>query len=229
MFEREKLGTPALPVKVMRNLLNGGLQSGPAGRMLIPGERGMTKSAGGCLVNGLDIVFAVIIGLAIFRGLLRGMIQEISSLLALGVGLVLAGRYAHECTPYMQQMVGNPHVSAGLSYVGLFLASFIGVVLLGALVRKLMHAIFLGWADRMIGALLGLAKGVVLSCLILFALTFVLSPRSPLVAESKMAPYLNQVTQKMIVLVPQGLKQSFADKSRELQSIWKGNHAYPKT
>jgi hypothetical protein len=44
-----------------------------------------------------------------------------------------------------------------------------------------------------------------------------------------MAPYLNQVTQKLIVLVPEGLKQSFADKSRELQSIWKGNQAHPKT
>lgn len=180
-------------------------------------------------MNGLDIVFAVIISLALFRGLLRGMIQEISSLLALGVGLVLAGRYAQECTSYVQQVVGNPHVSAGLSYVGLFLSSFIGVVLFGALVRKLIHAIFLGWADQMIGALLGVAKGVVLCCLLLFALTFVLSPRSSLVAESKMAPYLNQVTQKLIVLVPEGLKQSFADKSRELQSIWKGNQAHPKT
>jgi membrane protein required for colicin V production len=77
--------------------------------------------------------------------------------------------------------------------------------------------------------LLGLAKGVVLCCLILFVLTFALSPRSSLVAESRLAPYLNQVTQKMVVIIPEGLKQSFADKSRELQNIWKSNHAYPQT
>jgi membrane protein required for colicin V production len=197
--------------------------------MLGPADRELKRIAGGSPVNGLDIVFAFIISIALLRGLWRGMIREISSLLALGVGLVLAGRYAHDCTPYVLQIVGNQQVSAGLSYVGLFLASFVGVVLLGSLVRKFMHAVFLGWADQMVGALLGLAKGVVLCCLILFVLTFALSPRSSLVAESRLAPYLNQVTQKMVVIIPEGLKQSFADKSRELQNIWKSNHAYPQT
>ncbi|MDZ7758722.1 MAG: CvpA family protein [Desulfovermiculus sp.] len=171
-------------------------------------------------MNGLDIVFALIIGLTLLRGLWRGAVQEVSSLVALIAGFVLAGRYASEAAAFVQQGVNNPQIAAGLGYLGLFFAVYLCVVLLGILLRKFLHAVLLGWVDRLGGGFLGLAKGLLISCLLLFILTIFISPRSGWVADSRLSPYLNVLTQKMIVLIPDGLKESFADKSRALHRIW---------
>ena len=171
-------------------------------------------------MNGLDIVFALIIGLTLLRGLWRGAIREVSSLVALVAGFVLAGRFSTEAADLVQKGVNNPQIAAGLGYLGLFFAVYICVVLLGLLVHKVLHAVLLGWVDRLGGGCLGLAKGLLISCLLLFVLTLVVSPRSGWVADSRLSPYLNLLTQKMIVLIPDGLKQSFADKSRDLHTIW---------
>lgn len=172
-------------------------------------------------MNGLDILFSLIIGLALLRGLFRGVVREVSSLAALAAGFVLAGRYAQDIAGSVQKLVSNAQLASGLSYVGVFLATFIAVVFLGALVRKTLHAVFLGWADRIGGGFFGLAKGLVISCLLLFVLTLFISPGSALVSESRLSPYLNHLTQKMVVLIPADLKETFARKSRELQKIWR--------
>jgi membrane protein required for colicin V production len=116
--------------------------------------------------------------------------------------------------------VDNPQVAAGLSYVGVFLAAFVAVIILARAVRKFMHAVLLGWLDRLGGGALGMAKGLLISCLMLFILTIVVSPRSVWIAESRMAPHLNLLTQKMVLFIPEGLKQTFADKSRTLHRLW---------
>jgi membrane protein required for colicin V production len=171
-------------------------------------------------VNGLDVVFGVVVGLALLRGIWRGLIREVSSLLALGAGLFVVGRYGHEVALSLRQIVDNPQVAAGLSYVGVFLAAFVAVIILAGVVRKFMHAVLLGWLDRLGGGVLGTAKGLLISCLLLFVLTLVVPPRSAWIAESRLAPYLNLVTQKMVMFIPEGLKQSFADKSRTLHRLW---------
>ncbi|MFP4257360.1 MAG: CvpA family protein [Desulfovermiculus sp.] len=174
-------------------------------------------------MNWLDIVFALIIGLALLRGLWRGVIREVSSLIALAAGFIAAGRYAVPVSGSVQQVVGNPQVAAGLSYVGVFLAVFVCVVVMGALVRKVLHAVLLGWADRLGGGVFGFAKGVLISCLVLFVLTLFVPPHSAWIAESRFSPHLNYLTQKMVILVPDELKESFADKSRELHQAWEQN------
>ncbi len=179
--------------------------------------------SGGMGVNWLDIVFALIIGLALLRGLWRGVIREVSSLIALAAGFIAAGRYAVPVSGSVQQVVGNPQVAVGLSYVGVFLAVFVCVVVMGALVRKVLHAVLLGWADRLGGGVFGLAKGVLISCLVLFVLTLFVPPHSAWIAESRLSPHLNYLTQKVIILVPDELKESFADKSRELHQAWEQN------
>jgi membrane protein required for colicin V production len=100
------------------------------------------------------------------------------------------------------------------------------VVVLGALARKVLHAVFLGWFDRLGGGVFGLAKGVLISCLVLFVLTLFVSPHSTWIAESRLSPHLNHLTQKVIILVPSGLKESFKDKSRELHQAWEQSRLY---
>lgn len=179
-------------------------------------------------MNWLDIAFALIIGLALLRGVWRGVVREVSSLIALAAGFILADRYALPVSSSVQQVVGNPQVALGLSYVGVFLAVFLCVVVLGALVRKVVHAVFLGWADRLGGGFFGLAKGVLISCLVLFILTLFVSPHAAWIAESRISPHLNHITQEVIILVPNELKESFKDKSREMHQAWEQSRLYER-
>ena len=177
-------------------------------------------------MNVLDIIFAVILGVTLLKGLVHGLVREVTSFVAVIVGFVLASNYTYLVSERLQVYFHNQQIAGGISYLLTFFAAFICVILVGLIMRRFVHAIMLGWADRLGGAVIGLSKGLLLCCLILFVLTIFLSPRSKVVAQSRISPYLNLLTQKLIVLVPETMKESFAKKSRELHQVWKNSPLY---
>lgn len=103
----------------------------------------------------IDIVFAILMVFAIYRGFSRGLIVAVFSLVAVITGLAAALKLTTVSVLYMQQH-WNLH-SRWLPVI-CFTALFLGVVLLvrlgaGAL-QKLVEIAMLGWLNRLGGILL---------------------------------------------------------------------------
>jgi membrane protein required for colicin V production len=152
-------------------------------------------------MTALDAVLLLLLILFALRGFWRGFLRE-----ALGlVGLVLAGvlvvGWSDVLAGLLATDVGFSPLTARLvAAVGLALAVFLVVRVLGALIARLTAALFLRPIDRVAGVGLGVAEGVALLGLALasairFAPT---SPFSHTIGASQVAQPLLQVADRIV-------------------------------
>ena len=103
----------------------------------------------------IDIVFLILLLMAIFKGLQRGLIVAIFSLLALMAGLAAAIKLSAVVADYLKQ---NTHLPSKWLPALAFLLVFIIVILLArwaaAMIKAAINFALLGWVDKIGGVLL---------------------------------------------------------------------------
>ncbi len=111
-------------------------------------------------MNWLDIVLLVAIALATVAGLGIGIIRAALSLAGLIFGIVLAGHYY---IPFSQVLdaVLQSDVAKVVAFAIIFIAVMVAAAFLAMFLRRGASAIKLGWADRLGGAVFGLAMGAI--------------------------------------------------------------------
>jgi membrane protein required for colicin V production len=117
-------------------------------------------------MNWLDIVLIVVIGLATFWGLRKGLILMVLSVVGLIVGIILAGRYY---VALSERLTLIPYESAAKIVAFLLILLGVGLAarLLAFLLGKLTSLALLGWINRIGGAILGLLLGALFCAVIL--------------------------------------------------------------
>ncbi len=172
-------------------------------------------------MNSLDIIFLSITAFTLVRGLFRGLVKEFASIFGLIFGFLIANQYYDQLSQFAQRLISNPKYAAIASYILLFLMALAAIICLGHILRKFLEIVMLGWLDRLGGTLLGLGKGALLCCLILFLLTLFLPPTAQIFSNSITTPYLSRFSQNLSSLVPQNMQESFEHKSEDLQKKWR--------
>lgn len=110
-------------------------------------------------MSWLDIVIIIVIAVAAFGGLVIGLIASALSLAGIIVGVILAGRYYLAFAQHLEFIPGehSPQIAA-------FAIILVGVMLialaLAMVLRWALSLIKLGLIDRIGGAVLGLAGGL---------------------------------------------------------------------
>jgi membrane protein required for colicin V production len=97
---------------------------------------------------------------------LRGLVKEILSLLGWVVAFVVANAYGAQLAPLLPAMIPGESVRLMVAFVALFLGARILMGLLSLALEALVKASGLSLADRGLGGLFGLARGIVI---VLFA------------------------------------------------------------
>ena len=139
----------------------------------------------------VDIAILVILGFFLLKGIFRGLLREVCSLL----GLVLGGVFAFTFhLPLAQLLQDSFNLPAQLCIWGSFLAIFLLLVILFAVIGFVLHRfvklVFLGGFNRLAGAIFGIIQGVVLLSIIVLALNSSVAPDAVrgMVKGSQLAP-----------------------------------------
>jgi membrane protein required for colicin V production len=172
-------------------------------------------------MNLLDIVIVVILGYCLVRGIFRGLIKEVSGIIGVLGGFYAAYSYYQKVAQLLSRWISDTSIQNILSFLLLFCAVLIIVSIIGIVIKYLLNIAFLGWTDRITGAVFGILKGVLISCVIIFSLTAFLPKGAPVVKESLLAPYATMVSETMARVVPEDLKGQISDKIGELKKVWK--------
>jgi membrane protein required for colicin V production len=144
-------------------------------------------------MNYIDIGILVVIAAFLLKGVLRGLLKELCSLLGLLCGGFLALHYQGPLGEVIMDASGWPsRFSVVLAFLVLFLASVIFFGLLGYLLSRFVKLVFLGGMNRVAGAIFGIIQGVLLLALVLFALSLRPLPKTiePTFNESQLVPPL---------------------------------------
>ena len=138
----------------------------------------------------IDIILLIILGGSILLGLIRGLVGTLVSttawLLAGWATFQFGGEVAFwlsdDGTPTMTELFGGYALS--------FVTVMVGVTLVGTLARTMVQSVGLSGLDRLLGAGLGLLRGVFLACVLVLLLGFTPLPREPGWQQSALVPAL---------------------------------------
>lgn len=145
-------------------------------------------------LTGFDFVIIGILLLFTFRGLWVGFLRQVTTLVALLVGFVIAGQYHDKLFPFLREVTDNPHAVFWTTYVILFAVTYVATMLLGKGLAKVVELTIAGWFDKLLGGVLGVVKGGVLIVLLNMVLSGVLAPENTMLRDCSLAPYLEQGT-----------------------------------
>jgi len=149
-------------------------------------------------MNYLDIVIFCILGLLLINGIRKGFILSLASLIALVLGIWVAVHFSNFMSSFLIKTVhptGNWLII--LSYFLTFLLVVIVVIIIAKLLEKVVKTVGLGLANRVIGGLFGLLKGILgVSVLLFFLVRF--DPKEKLITHkiketSFCYPYIEKV------------------------------------
>lgn len=147
-------------------------------------------------MNYLDIIIAIILFLFGWKGLRKGLIIEVVTLLAFGVGIYGAMHFSDFTAAHLQDFMEiKPQYLNTIAFVLTFIILVVLVNLIGRLVSKWVKSMNLGFFDKLGGFLFGILKGVLLCSVLLmvlnnFQLLGVVKPKVK--EESKLYPYIEQ-------------------------------------
>jgi membrane protein required for colicin V production len=111
-------------------------------------------------VNWVDWVILGVLGVAVISGMMRGAVRTIFSLAGVVVGFLVASRESGAVGMVLARWVPE-NVAAAIGFVLVFLGVAVAFSLVAWLLRRILEGLWLGWADRMLGAGLGLAQAAV--------------------------------------------------------------------
>lgn len=147
-------------------------------------------------MNYLDIIIAIILFLFGWRGLRKGLIISLVSLLAFGLGIYGALHFSDFTAEHLQDfMTINPKYLGTVAFVLTFILLVILVNVIGRIVKNAVHELNLGFFDHVGGFVFGLAKGLLLCStfvLVLNNLQMMGLIKEEVKKESFLYPYVEQ-------------------------------------
>lgn len=117
----------------------------------------------------IDLIFAVIIVIAIIKGYQKGLIIAVFSIIAFIIGLAAALKLSAVVAEYLKESVSVP--SKWLPFIAFAVIFFVVVILVrlgGKLIEKTFQAVMLGWANRIGGILLYAALYLIILSIFIF-------------------------------------------------------------
>jgi len=172
-------------------------------------------------MNPFDILILVILGYSLVRGLFRGLVKEISSVIGVFGGFYAAYTYYKVLAGMLSGLIQDVSYLNILSFLIIFCGVLIVVSVLGVIIKYLLNITFLGWVDRIGGVVFGLAKGILIIAVLFISLTAFLPKGSAFLKNSVLAPHVSWISEEMAKVVSKEMKLDFTTKLGELKKAWK--------
>jgi len=174
-------------------------------------------------VNWLDIVLIVVLAFSTIQSLRKGFSREIVGLAASLAALVLAMWFYGMAGSFIAPYVGSARTANLLGFVMVIIAVLLLGSLIGWIVSRFLRTIGLSFFDRLLGAVFGFARGLLITIAVLTAV-MAFGPRADnnptpeAVVHSRIAPWVLEASRWFVAIAPMELKQSFRERYSQVKS-----------
>ena len=146
-----------------------------------------------------DIIILIILLFFTFKGFKNGFIKEAQRIIGMIGGFVSAYKFSHHVIPYIEIYFINPTIQNITSYLIIFCITLVIINFFALALHKFFEFILLGWLNRILGTLLGLIKGVLITSIIIFILDIApLQIREKLYKDSELYKICSIVKNRVI-------------------------------
>ncbi len=172
-------------------------------------------------MNKFDMLIIVILAFCVIRGVFRGLIKEMSSIIGVLAGFYAAYSYYTVIAKLLSRWISSAAYLNILSFLILFCGVFFIISILGVVIKYVLDIAFMGWVDRVCGAGFGIIKGILIISVFLIIFTAFLPTNASFVKDSVLAPHVAFLSERMARIVSKDLKHEFSSKINELKKSWK--------
>lgn len=174
-------------------------------------------------MNLFDLLILVILIFCFIRGIYRGLINELVSVIGVFISFYAASSYYPDTARLLSRWIPEIVYPNILGFLIIFSITFIIATFIGLLAKYLLSLEFDRWVDRILGAGISITKGIIVISFLLFIFVESLSKDTSIISESEIAVYVVPVTKKMTFVVPKRNKNEFGEKIRRYKKAWR-NH-----
>lgn len=172
-------------------------------------------------MNLFDGVVAGLAVLLVIVGLWKGAIRILVGILALATAWFVAVRFHATAAERTLPASWDP----SLARLGMWLAIFFGILLAGGLIAWLLRAVvkaaLLGWADRLAGGALGFSAAALATALLVFPLAAYLPGGAGVLETSRLAPYAATVADLVRAASPSDVEERYERGIARLRETWR--------
>ena len=111
-------------------------------------------------MNGFDLALIAVVALSALFAFVRGVIRELIALVTWVVGFVAAIEYAGPLANMFSRLDMAPVAKQALAFAVILIAVMIAGAIVSRLLTGVVRAIGLGFVDRTLGAVFGVARGL---------------------------------------------------------------------
>ncbi len=171
-------------------------------------------------MNIIDMVIISFVCICLIRGAFRGLSRELASIIGVMCGFYGAFLFYSQAAKKFPALVPKGPIADMAAFALIFCGVVIVMGLLGTLVRYILGITMMGWIDRLLGALFGAVKGVLVMAVLIFFLTGVGKARIPETKGSMLYGYATVITDSMADVVSTRFYSSFYSKIKEINKKW---------
>jgi membrane protein required for colicin V production len=152
-----------------------------------------------------DYAVIAIVGISILFSIIHGLVREIFSLASWVVAFWVAEIHATDVAPLLPAAIAHPSLRLLVGFLGVFLAVLVTMTLLAMAVSGLIKNAGLGFADRALGAVFGLVRGLVIVMIAVLLAGLTALPRQAAWRHAMMSAPLVTLASLVKVWLPEDL------------------------
>jgi membrane protein required for colicin V production len=166
-------------------------------------------------MNAIDLIILASLALSLVTGFFWGLIRQVIALVGLVGGLTLAGQYYAGVAGFLhgsdgKGLVTDENWARIIAFVGIMILFSLILGIAGSVLRIVARLLFLGWLDRVLGAILGLLVALTLTMsMVVVATVFPVPGLSDGVRDSQVAQMFSGYIPVVLAMLPQEFHQYY--------------------
>jgi membrane protein required for colicin V production len=119
-------------------------------------------------MTSFDYIVLLIIGISIVVSMMRGAVREVLAIAGWVAAIYVATTYAIQLAPLLPPDIPSEQLRILAAYVIVFFGVLVVASLLTIALSSLIKKIALNWFNRFLGGFFGLARGLLIVCVLVF-------------------------------------------------------------
>lgn len=160
-----------------------------------------------------DYIVLGIFFISAFLSVMRGLVREVLSLAGWVVAFVFAGSFSVDFEPFLPSEIGGESLRMLVSFVVVFISVLIVSVLVTMLLSSFIKGIGLGFVDRILGAVFGFLRGLLVVTVLVLIAGLTALPHQSFWQQALLSDPLELVAMQVVPWLPNDLASriSFED------------------
>ena len=154
-----------------------------------------------------DFVVLIIVVVSVLLSIFRGIVRESLSLAGWVVAYMVAKIFAKDFVTVLPPDITDESLRMVISYSAVFLAVLIVMSMTTMLASTLIRTVGLGSVDRLLGALFGFARGLLVVLLLVLSAGLTTLPQEPFWRKALLSKPLETGVIMIIPWLPRGLSR----------------------